>query len=388
MLAQRHDFGQLPPGRVLQLVVIDTFKRIIIDVVLFSQPDHGHPTPTVPVICRADGICDDAPVLLIDVVLARRMFFQCLYRTAERSLAYEFIITLPSEYDFVWRRKWTGATWLFLANRYALLAVIVEATVPFSYQLPVLILAVFSALRVFALLGRAYVTATCVLLLGVASVGLVLYQDAHIIYYYVNIPALGAICPYEFLISPSIVFNVLCAIAADIIVIVTTWIKTYRHVREASSVGMNVSFSATLLQYGTVYFIVLCMVNLLTVLIFLIPSLQLVSPVSNFLEVLPNIVVARFLINLREGNSADASDVGTLSRFSVPNFHIPTLPSIIGNLDQPLASDDIIDEEEPYLGNDICDVTDRGSASGEHEHAWGVPNIDHSEIEKVPEETV
>ena len=40
------------------------------------------------------------------------------------------------------------------------------------------------------------------------------------------------------------------AIAADIIAITTTWIKTYRHIREAASVGANVGFSVVLLGYG------------------------------------------------------------------------------------------------------------------------------------------
>ncbi|KAJ3536879.1 hypothetical protein NM688_g6776 [Phlebia brevispora] len=307
----------------------------------------------------------------------------CLF-SALTVVAYEYVITLRHEYEFVWRRKWTGATWLFLANRYTLLAVCFIISVPFSASLPVLILTVFSALRAFALLGRAYAVAGLVFLLGVASVSLVLYQDANISHYFLDDPVLGAMCYYNFLISPSIVFNIICAIAADIVVIIITWIKTYRHVKEASSIGVNVSFSATLLQYGTAYFIVLSVVNLLSTLILLVPSLQLVSPVGNFLEVLPNIVVSRFLINLGEGNAGSPSDTANSSMFSVPNFHIPTLPSIVGNLGEPLTDgSEEMTEDEAYVDDEVRSVAKMDPPFAHHEQALGGPEKDGSEIEVV-----
>ena len=42
----------------------------------------------------------------------------------------------------------------------------------------------------------------------------------------------------------------LSLIIADLLVIVLTWVKTYRHVRQASSLQMRVGISATLLRDG------------------------------------------------------------------------------------------------------------------------------------------
>ncbi|KAG8782400.1 hypothetical protein FRC12_020868 [Ceratobasidium sp. 428] len=34
-------------------------------------------------------------------------------------LIYDHVVTFSDEVDRIWRRKWTGATWLFALNRYA-----------------------------------------------------------------------------------------------------------------------------------------------------------------------------------------------------------------------------------------------------------------------------
>ena len=44
-------------------------------------------------------------------------------------VCYEYFITVNDEIDILWRRKWTFATWLFILNRYLLLAtVIIQAS--------------------------------------------------------------------------------------------------------------------------------------------------------------------------------------------------------------------------------------------------------------------
>lgn len=44
----------------------------------------------------------------------------------------------------------------------------------------------------------------------------------------------------------------MAAIAADTIVVAVTWIRTARHIREASQLGIRVSVSATLLRDGKI----------------------------------------------------------------------------------------------------------------------------------------
>lgn len=43
---------------------------------------------------------------------------------------YEYLLTTRHEYAFLFRRRWTGATWLFLTNRYVMLAIAIWQTTP------------------------------------------------------------------------------------------------------------------------------------------------------------------------------------------------------------------------------------------------------------------
>ncbi|KAJ3545710.1 hypothetical protein NM688_g5595 [Phlebia brevispora] len=295
-------------------------------------------------------------------------------------VSFEFMITIRDEYEFIWQRKWTAATWLFLANRYVMLASVLAAAMPYTardtslqyfitvlYEMPAFILAIFSGLRVFALLGRAYIPAAITLTLALASIALIFYQTSRTSNYYVDDPVLGPSCYGSYHISASVWFyekyvnrneydtdyltanlaSVLCTIAADVIVIAVTWIKIYRHVRQASSAGISVGFSTTFLKYGTLYFIVIFAVNLTSGLILLVPALQLTSIIGIFTFSLPSVVLSRFLISLRQAEATKTSEITRFSQISVPHFHAPSNPAIIGNLGEPLmdAEEDIIDGE-------------------------------------------
>ncbi|KAJ3531855.1 hypothetical protein NM688_g7512 [Phlebia brevispora] len=282
-------------------------------------------------------------------------------------VCYDFIATFQDEYELAWKRKWTGATWLFLTNRCyndALQYFLVELE-----TLSTIVVAAFSALRVFALLGHAYIPAAFTFALGLVPVA---YQSSQVTYHYVDDPVLGSSCYTNFVISPSVLFDsknysdhivtvlthliatlagTLSTIAADVIAIAITWIKTYRHVREALSIGANVSLGQALLQYGSLYFI------------------------------LPNIILSHFLINLRQINAAESGTAARLSRFSPLNFRvpsIPSIPSIVGNLGEPLADneDDLAEAFEDRAGSAVNSSegveTSEGMhiTSGEVEEVW------------------
>ncbi|KAJ3551492.1 hypothetical protein NM688_g4673 [Phlebia brevispora] len=150
-----------------------------------------------------------------------------------------------------------------------------------------------------------------------------------------------------------------------------TWLKTYHHVKEASSVGIQVGFGATILQYGTIpdlsapvaggdyaaltgtmFFVVIVVVNLIQLLALLDPSWQTSDPVGVAVSAIPNIIISRFLINLRQLDSLDVSEAAHSSRFSAPNFRVPTFPSILGNLGEPLAVGE--DEGEELVDTNLC----------------------------------
>lgn len=53
---------------------------------------------------------------------------------------------------------------------------------------------------------------------------------------------------------------------------------------------------------------------------------------------LPQILLSRFIINLRQADApaTNPSDNSPPSRFSIPNFRMPTLDDVVGNLGEPL----------------------------------------------------
>ncbi|PSR89006.1 hypothetical protein PHLCEN_2v4968, partial [Hermanssonia centrifuga] len=48
--------------------------------------------------------------------------------------AYEYILTVNQEVAMIWRRKWTLVTWLFVTNRYIMIAVIIWGVSPDTAQ--------------------------------------------------------------------------------------------------------------------------------------------------------------------------------------------------------------------------------------------------------------
>ncbi|KAJ3553986.1 hypothetical protein NM688_g3335 [Phlebia brevispora] len=300
-------------------------------------------------------------------------------------VCYEFIATFRHEYELVWKRRWTGATWLFLANRYSTLVNIVATVYPANAQtcprcynyplqyfltvlenLPMIIIAVFSALRVFALLGRAYIPAAFTFALNLVPVAVAFYQTSQARYYYVDDPVLGSSCYCNSLISPLVVFyseELLRSYLdnADTFHSDSYRYITYRHVREASSIDVNVGFGGALLRYGSLFF------------------------------TLPNIILSRFLINLRQINAPESGSAANFSRFSPPNFRMPStpsMPSIIGNLGEPLAdNEDDLDDEDYVVADADEDGTGAAVNSGEEVETSDVMDIGRGEIE-VPTESV
>ncbi|KAJ3526724.1 hypothetical protein NM688_g8225 [Phlebia brevispora] len=364
---------------------------------------------------------------------------------------YEFLATFRHEYELVWKRRWTGATWLFLANRYLTLANIIVLISPYSSEvryaaavveladphiglrllesLPTIILAVFSTLRVFALLGRAYIPAAFTFALGVAPLVLGFYQSSQVTYYYVDDPVLGSSCYYNYLMSPSVLFYskncsehitmtlthltvtlaaTLSTIVADVIAITITWIKTYRHVREASSIGADAGFGAALLRYGSMFFIVLFIMNLTDGLVMLAVCLVFCHnsqhrtdivvygfyPIPHNTEAapsprLPNIILSRFLINLRQINVPESGSAARFSHFSLPNFRMPSIPSIIGNLGEPLAdNEDDRDDEDHVAAEAYAERAGAAVSAGEDVGTSEVMDIGTLETEEDPVESV
>ncbi|KAJ3554684.1 hypothetical protein NM688_g2982 [Phlebia brevispora] len=146
----------------------------------------------------------------------------------------------------------------------------------------------------------------------------------------------------------------LAPIVSDIVALVAIWLKTYHHVRQHAAIGWHSGLGVMLIQYGTLYFIALLAVYILPFVAFLIPSAAtLTDAVNAFVNILPNIMISRFLINLRQVDSPVPSNASesSSSNFSTLNFHVPSQPRIIGNLGEPLVFIDADHDDKEGSGD-------------------------------------
>ncbi|KAI0628621.1 hypothetical protein C8Q77DRAFT_1067864, partial [Trametes polyzona] len=149
-------------------------------------------------------------------------------------LAYDHLLTFPGEVQFVWGRKFSGATVVFLLNRYVtLLAKIMLPVSTFwwphqtdqvCFRFPSTLLLLFSALRIYAIWNKDWKPFLFVLIvaLSVPATNMVISVSTHS-----------------------------CAIAADLLVLILTWIKTYEIKKLASTLHSSATFSTLLLRDGT-----------------------------------------------------------------------------------------------------------------------------------------
>ncbi|KAJ3538254.1 hypothetical protein NM688_g6546 [Phlebia brevispora] len=285
-------------------------------------------------------------------------------------VCYELAITFEYEYEFLWRRRRTVATWLFIANRYSMLASVIVMIIPmhakvsrqeisktlnsrklylqtcpkswtfflnFIFKLPIFMSAAFSALKVFALLDHAYITASSYASMSPVMLLMRIWPT----------PYSGHRVAMQTMPRPPRWQSInlaaaLTTILADVVAIAATWFKMYRHARQAAFTGIGIGFGAILLQYGTMYFLVLSVVNLADLILSLTLPTQLTNPTSIFTSIVPNVVLSRFIINLRQISSEGPSHLTRFSRFSPVNFRVPTLPSptVVDNFYVPVAKNE------------------------------------------------
>ncbi|KAJ8473870.1 hypothetical protein ONZ51_g7598 [Trametes cubensis] len=225
-------------------------------------------------------------------------------------LSFEYVITFDREVRLVWGRKVTGATVLYVLNRYWLFLEYITqvvTTFPISEKLvfsilqscdvvgymvivgnagPPFIWAAFSALRGYALSGRKSWVALIILLFYVPHIALTcsLVRDS-------NAPAAVTIASRT------------CLIVGDLIVLAVTWQSTFNIARAARMARMRVSLTYSILTDGTLYFVCLLILNVVNIVVNVVNN---DSAVSAFQDPITSILVSRFLLNLRDVH--DTSD--------------------------------------------------------------------------------
>ncbi|GJE94680.1 hypothetical protein PsYK624_108510 [Phanerochaete sordida] len=122
--------------------------------------------------------------------------------------------------------------------------------------------------------------------------------------------------------------------------------KTYRQLREARRLHISLSLSACLFRDGTIYFVVILIVNILR--LFISTNVMLGVSAINAL-IFKQILIQRFLINLRHIDcpvgltSSIEAEVGTQSatRFAISTSRIGNIGDYLADSPQDESSDDL-----------------------------------------------
>ncbi|EKM57500.1 uncharacterized protein PHACADRAFT_26171 [Phanerochaete carnosa HHB-10118-sp] len=250
-------------------------------------------------------------------------------------LFWDYIITFGDEINLVWRRKLTGATILFLLNRYAsLIKNVVEFSNLFSpsltacqrsqtayniFDLSALFVFAgatrFSAFRVWAIWGRELRPFLFILPFCLVTPVLNAYRVAKATPIFDDeYPSPWGGCeedigmPITLYIQFGDITRAI-AIVTDGLVLIMTWIKTYSIYRAARRAGAGTGLSQLLIRDGTLYFGTLLVFNILAVVIN--STSADLNPVNYFNDNVNCIFISRFILNLRSVGANINNRAGT-----------------------------------------------------------------------------
>ncbi|EKM56875.1 uncharacterized protein PHACADRAFT_254235 [Phanerochaete carnosa HHB-10118-sp] len=257
---------------------------------------------------------------------------------------WDYCITFDDEVQYVWKGKWTPATFIFLINRYVNLVItILELFEQISFQtsqscspfvrllqsllvLALFIVAAFTALRVYAIWNRDWRPALPVLLLALVSPVVNIYMDATQEPEVAPSPSVG--CAVYLKITNDL-FGVLTIVtrastlATDGIVLLLTIIRAIRLKKEGTRWTRKVGLLPLLLRDGVLYFLLLFCINLTQIIVTAQVAgnndiVYYVSPVTSML-------ISRFLIDLRRVVHRDQSEQsGATSVCLTTNVPVPS----------------------------------------------------------------
>ncbi|EMD32961.1 hypothetical protein CERSUDRAFT_77017 [Gelatoporia subvermispora B] len=203
----------------------------------------------------------------------------------ERWLLRSFLLysSISREAKFIWGRKINAVTLLFYLNRWTIFLWAVAnttnfvpiytvqgcaAVIDYSYVLAILLAMIWAGIRVYAISAGSWPLALLVGTLAMVPAGTNIYLNLIKSMISVGVePFLGVECSENFNVSDA-VFNDLpitdrsCAIAAEVIVLLITWYKTWSVKRSADQTGISTPLATMLLKDGTFYFVVLLILSI------------------------------------------------------------------------------------------------------------------------------
>ncbi|EKM57575.1 uncharacterized protein PHACADRAFT_192722 [Phanerochaete carnosa HHB-10118-sp] len=291
---------------------------------------------------------------------------------------YDHLITLDQEVRTVWQQSFSIVSLLIVFTRWTLLMQAVFAFIPqglvryvspsnWINEAPSLVAfvqtAVFSALRVCAIWNRNYVLFIIVLVLSLPPVVTNTYAifNGYLEYFPSPIDAciefpnysdeVDHICTFSLLL----LFTRIPLIVADVLILILTWMKTHRQYREAKLLNIKSPLATCLIRDGTIYFFILLVLNASQILSFYLTSISIVTA---FTSTLPQMLICRFMMNLRLLNlgSSTSSEVGMsqqLASLRTLVFNNDAPPSFMGNMGEPLDYDqDVSEDDDASVGGE------------------------------------
>lgn len=290
--------------------------------------------------------------------------------SASALAVYEYLLTIEHDVSIFWQRKWTATSLMFLANRLLLTTPnvirLVFAFVPYikANSMGVLIqnqvfilssmllVALLTALRTSALWNFNRALFLVIFILSAAPFAANMYAQT-VSSWGVEVDPLTGQQQYTQVFNVSEHLNMIMLyvsrvppIVADFLVLVFTWMRTYRQLRDARQFGIKLSVSTCLARDGSVYFVVIFIINLLRLLISDVPALLGLSPIDAFVVTVPQILLQRFLINLRQLNEAERLSSTTDPSLRSVVFNRPNFNSRrMGNIGESLG---YVEEDEEW----------------------------------------
>ncbi|KAI0769536.1 hypothetical protein BC629DRAFT_790149 [Irpex lacteus] len=168
-------------------------------------------------------------------------------------------------------------------------------------------LALFSALRIYGLLDGKYLLASmaCLLNLVPFATNLFIVTKSIVVADFYICTTLRLLPNVEILLLTTIAR--IMVIVGDILVLAVTWSKTASLYLEARQLNMKAPLATILFRDGTIYFIILLILNVLEVARDNVPTLTDMNLLGALFSVLPSIIVCRFILNLRQIEPAGSS---------------------------------------------------------------------------------
>ncbi|EKM57684.1 uncharacterized protein PHACADRAFT_251466 [Phanerochaete carnosa HHB-10118-sp] len=298
-------------------------------------------------------------------------------------VVYEFVITMVDEIQMVWKRPITASAMLLGSVRWCMLFSVIFQILPMTpnaaYRNPIysctplnilsfsftligfIQIALFSALRVFAISGRSYAWSLVVFTLSMAPFATNLTVAMTLIYNVVVEPPFGAICtpkPSPFSARTNDILTYITRgslILADMIVIILTWIKTFGDWRRARSINAKVPLTTCLLRDGENGHSALLTINIAQLLLYNSPTDF--SSVGTLVSNMPLVLANRFMINLRMANS-EVLDYSTRIAYQLQEpstEHFRRSTNRLGNIGETLQN--VWDDDDPIEeGNGTAEV--------------------------------